>query len=207
MMDNNEKIWRNKVLATAYEFANTIWSPTEKNIYHGYDSNQVLVNTPDADYKSTKFNGWWKIGQQNQGIPYNWGGLCSVKEFQKSITEGKFAGNVPDSRDNELSLQCVGVDCSGLVTACWGLEKKQSTKSLLSFVSKLNKIDMLLPGDVLLLPGTHVMIFIEFTDDTKSFVKIIDATRTVGKVSLRIEKISELVDKGYAGYCMIRKDE
>lgn len=204
---SDEIVWRKNVVATALEFTNMIWTPTEKNLYHGYDVNGVLVNTPDADYTSLKYNcGWWRIGQSNQGMPYKWGGMCTVDEFSKAISDGKFAGNVPDSRETKTSWQCAGVDCSGLVSICWGLTKKQSTKSLLSIVSKLDTAEALMPGDILLLPGSHVMIFAEFTDNTKSFARIIDATRSTGKVSLKTKQISDLLDKGYAGYCMIKNE-
>lgn len=204
-MQTNKKIavdWRKNVVKTAWDFVNMIWMPTEKNLYHGYDVNGVLVNTPDINYAGIKYSqcGWWQINEPNQGMAYNWGGLCTVEAFQKGILEGKYAGNVPDSRDNKISWQCVGVDCSGLVSACWGIEKKQSTKSLLSITSKLDSTDDILPGDVFLLPGSHVMIFIEFTDDTKSLIRIIDSTRSTGKVSSRVVQVSELIDRGYAGY-------
>ena len=209
-MQMNKKIddnWRKNVIETAWNFVNIIWIPTKKNIYHGYDLNGVLVNTPDINYSGVKYNkcGWWHIGKQNQGMAYNWGGLCTVEEFQKGISEGKYAGNVPDSRDNKISRQCIGVDCSGLVSACWGIEKKQSTKSLLSFARKLDTTDDMLFGDVFLLPGNHVMIFIEFTDNKKSSARIIHATRSTGKVLSEIVQVAGLIGKGYAGYCYDEK--
>ena len=170
-----------------------------------YDENGVLVNTPDSGYSSEKFSscGWWRANQKNQGMPYNWGGFCTTDEFQEAIAEGKYAGNVPDTRDHKRGRQCVGVDCSGLVTVCWGLEEKQSTNTLLSYARKLGSAGQLLPGDILLLPGSHVMIFVAFADEAKSFVQIIDATKSTGKVSSRVLNMAELASKGYAGYCMI----
>lgn len=205
-MQENLKIqdkWRKNVVKTALEFVNMIWIPTEKNLYHGYDINGILVNTPDINYSGVKYNkcGWWRVDEQNQGMAYDWGGFCTVEEFQKAISDGKYAGNVPDSRSNKKSWECVGVDCSGLVSVCWGLQKKHGTGHLLTISSKLGTIDNLLPGDILLSPGSHVMLFIEFTDNTKSFARIIDATRIIGKVSSRIVNISELINEGYAGYC------
>ena len=204
-MQNNLIIgdeWRKNVVKTAFEFANMLWTPTEKNLYHGYDEDGVLVNTPDISYAGVKYDkcGWWRVGEPNQGMAYNWGGICTVEEFQIAISEGKYAGNVPDSREHKRSQQCVGVDCSGLVTMCWRLTKKYSTGNLPSVSSKLDTTDSLLSGDILLLPGSHAMIFIEFTDDTKLFAQIIDATRSTGKVSLRIVEIAELVKEGYSGY-------
>jgi len=194
--------WRKHVVETAWIFVNVLWTPTEKNVYHGYDANGVLVNTPDVNYSSKKYAncGWWQAGRENQGIPYNWGGFCTVEEFQQAIADGAYAGNITDSRDHKRGRQCIGVDCSGLVTACWGLPAKYGTAGLPSVASKLGTTDDLLPGDVLLLPGKHVMIFVAFTDDTKEFAQIIDATKSTGKVSSRVLQMSELLNKGYAGY-------
>lgn len=63
-MNNHIEIGQNslreKVVTYALTYANHIWKPSIKNIYHGYDSNGILVNTPDAEYISTKYNcGWW----------------------------------------------------------------------------------------------------------------------------------------------------
>ncbi len=64
----------------------------------------------------------------------------------------------------------------------------------------LEVMELLLPGDVLLLPGNHVMIFLDFTDATKTKALIIDATRSTGKVSIRTIEILDLLSKGYAAY-------
>jgi len=64
----------------------------------------------------------------------------------------------------------------------------------------LEVTELLLPGDVLLLPGSHVMIFSDFTDETKTKALIIDATRSTGKVSIRTVELLDLLNKGYAAY-------
>lgn len=81
-----------------------------------------------------------------------------------------------------------------MVIVCWGLGKKQSTRSLLNFAEKLDSIELLLPGDILLLPGNHVMIFSSF-NNSKEMANIIDASRITGKVSERRVKLSELLNK------------
>ena len=127
MRDNNleNSFCRGNVVSCALTYANHLWKPTIKNPFHGYDTDGILINTPDSNFISTKYNcGWWIIEQFNKGIPYNWGGCNTIEEFDTGIKEGKFAGNVPDYRDNGVSNHCVGVDCSGLVTICWGLKKK-----------------------------------------------------------------------------------
>jgi hypothetical protein len=199
---NSENVqWRDNVISCALTYANHIWKSTKNNLFHGNDVGGVLINTPDSNYKSAKFNcGWWIVNQYNKGIPYNWGGSSTIEEFDDGITAGKYAGNVPDSRDNGVGKYCVGVDCSGLVTICWGVTKKLSTRSITEIASLLDSINLLLPGDVILLPGSHVMIFIKFIDDEKACAQVVDATRSTGRVLLRTVNLLDLYEKGYRGY-------
>lgn len=45
--------WKESVVTIALEYANYIWIPTDKNTFHGYDTEGILVNTPDFNYKFT----------------------------------------------------------------------------------------------------------------------------------------------------------
>lgn len=196
-------VWREKVVACALDYAKYLWKPTNNNLFHGYDADGILVNTPDSKYISTKYKcGWWIIDQSNQGIPYNWGGLSTIEEFDSGIKTGKFAGNVPDSRNNGNSKHCIGVDCSGLVTICWNLAERVTTNSLTNIASLLSSMDLLLPGDVILLRGSHVMIFINFVNEGKTYAQIVDASRNTGRVLLRIVNLADLMKIGYRGYRM-----
>lgn len=207
-VSKNENAWSNRVITIAQNYANYIWTPTDKNSYHGYDKDGILVNTPDSGYKGSKYDcGWWEVHKENRGIPYNWGGCSSIEEFTLGLEEGKFAGNVPDFRDNGISSNCVGVDCSGLVSACWLTKERLSTRSISGISTRLDSMDLLMPGDVILLPGSHVMIFISFTDEIKTAAHIVDASRSTGRVMQRIVQISELSAKGYAGYRKISNQE
>ncbi len=193
--------WRKSVISLANEYVNYVWTPTEKNCYHGYDREGIAVNTPDFCYESTSYHcGWWQVNQENKGIPYNWGGYSSLQAFGQGIMEGKFAGNVPELRSNGSSRECVGVDCSGLVTVCWNTKIRVTTGTIPDIAAPLETTERLLPGDVLLLPGSHVMIFSDFTDETKTKALIIDATRSTGKVSTRTVEILDLTNKGYVAY-------
>lgn len=193
--------WRKSVISLANEYVNYVWTPTEKKRYHGYDREGIAVNTPDYGYESTSYHcGWWQVNQKNKGIPYNWGGCSSLQDFGKGIMEGKFAGNVPELRSNGSSRECVGVDCSGLVTVCWNTKIRVTTGMIPDIAVPLEVTDILLPGDLLLLPESHVMIFSNFTDETKTRAQIIDATRSTGKVSIRTAEILDLTNKGYAAY-------
>ncbi len=195
----SERKWREQVIANASEYVKVTWTPTQHNVFHGIDENGVQVNTPDSSFASKVWDcAWWKDGESNQGVAYNWGGASTVEQFATGIAEGKYAGNVPDSRKNGVSKQCVGVDCSGLVSNCWCLPKKLSTREFENISHKLTAFSELRKGDILLLPGSHVMIFVEFQDHAK--VHIIDSTRATGRVMERTVSISELCGNGYAGY-------
>ncbi|HEY5563104.1 MAG TPA: hypothetical protein VIK72_15365 [Clostridiaceae bacterium] len=203
MKNNNldNEFWRENVVSCAVTYANHIWKSTINNLFHGYDTDGILVNTPDLNYISNKYNcGWWIIEQFNKGVPYNWGGCTTIEEFDTGIADGKFAGNVPDYRDNGVGKYCVGVDCSGLVKICWGLTKRVSTVSITNIATPLNSTNLLLPGDIILLPGSHVMIFISFLDNEKKSIQIVDSSRITGRVLLRIEDLSNLIKRGYRGY-------
>jgi hypothetical protein len=204
-MDNKNNLkttpWREEVVSCALDYANHTWKPSIRNVFHGYDANGILINTPDSDYTSDKYScGWWIIDKPNQGIPYNWGGLSTIEEFDAGIESGKFAGNVPDSRDNGDSNYCVGVDCSGLVTICWKITERVTTRSIIKVASPLNAMELLLPGDIILLPGSHVMIFINFADEKKTCAQIVDASRSTGRVLFRTVNLSDLTKVGYRGY-------
>lgn len=195
----NKKEWRDYVIKTAKEYADYEWIPTEKNMFHGNDKDGVLVNTPDISYFSEIYKcGWWRIGRKNIGVAYNWGGDSTIKDFEEGVAKGKYAGNVPDRRSNPRSYECVGVDCSGLLSICWQLPKKLATKALPNVADKLDDISSLQKGDILLWPGIHVMIFLEFVN--KEMIRIIDCTRTTGKVMEREVNIEALVNMGYWAY-------
>jgi len=187
-------------VALALAYANFEWRAEAKNVFHGYDAEGVLVNTPDADYAGGMFGrGWWRVGEINRGVPYSWGGATSLAAFAKGIGEGKYAGNVPDSRDNGGSRHCVGVDCSGLVTVCWGFEKKLSTRTIPLAADPLPSLDLLLPGDVILTAG-HVLVFAEFLGGSKAEATIVEASRSAGRVRARTVRMSEFLPSDYAGY-------
>lgn len=58
-------------------------------------------------------------------------------------------------------------DCSGFVSMTWGLPKPgHTTETLPGVSSKIDK-NQLQPGDALLCPGTHVTLFVSWTDGSK----------------------------------------
>ena len=203
-MQNTDNTWGQQVIETALQYANYEWIATEKNVLHGLDPDGVPVDTPDVTWKGDVLDcGWWKVGEGNKGVAYGWGNASTLAEFDAGIAEGKLAGNVPEDKSRMGSKHSVGVDCSGLLTRCWNLPKKIATRDIPKFADKIS-LEEIRQGDVFAKVGSHVMFFIAFLDDEKKRVKIVDSTRSTGKVSVREVSVDELFAKGYEVY---RKSE
>ena len=120
-----------------------------------------------------------------------------MEEFEEGLKVGKYAGNVPEDKSRYGSYQTVGVDCSGLLTICWGLEKKIATRDIPQYADEFESLDEMQQGDVFAKVGSHVMLYKEFADEKKEWVVILDATRSTGKVSERKVCVAELIKDGY----------
>ena len=167
-MNSGASMWGKKVIEKALEYANYRWTAYEKNVMHGMDENGRFVDTPDITWKGEILNcGWWKVDEENVGIPYSWGNASTIEEFEIGIREGKFAGNVPEDKKRYGSWNTVGVDCSGLLTRCWELPKKIATRDIPEYATIIKCIDEIQQGDVFAKIGSHVMFFAGFTDDEK----------------------------------------
>lgn len=200
-MSIDEKEWGRRVIDKALQYANHKWYATEENAMHGLDEDGRYVDTPDISWRGEELNcGWWRPDEVNTGIPYSWGNASMLEEFDMGLFEGKYAGNVPEDKSRYGSYNCVGVDCSGLVTVCWDLPRKITTRDIPEIAKKLDNIEDICQGDILAKVGSHVMLFKEFADDGKTRVRIIDAARSTGKVSERELVLAELLEAGYEGY-------
>lgn len=115
---------------------------------------------------SRRYRSDWKAGQRITGIPYRWGGTDTVEEFDRKLSQGLAAG--AHSRYGVLSC-AAGVDCSGFVTQSWGLSggHAYSTSNLreIAGAPRYNWFSDMKPGDVLNLPGSHVVLFTGYNPD------------------------------------------
>ncbi len=196
-MCNMDNIWGRQVISTALQYANHEWTATERNVLHGFDLDGVPVDTPDVTWQGEVLKcGWWKIGEVNKGVAYGWGNASTIEEFDAGLAEGKLAGNVPEDKSRMGSKQSVGVDCSGLLTRCWNLPKKIATRDIPKVADKI-LLEDIRQGDVFAKIGSHVMFFLEFLDEEKEQVRIVDSTRSTGKVSVRQLAVAELFASGY----------
>lgn len=198
-MDGNA--WGRKVIEKALEYADHKWIAHPENVLHGIDPDGRFVDTPDVTWKGEVLDcGWWKVNEVNVGIPYGWGNASTIEEFDAGIREGKYAGNVPEDKKRYGSHHTVGVDCSGLLTVCWGLPKKIATRDIPEYATVVECISDIRQGDIFAKVGSHTMFFKEFADAGKAEAIIIDSTRSTGKVSQRRVNIAGLFAKGYRIY-------
>ena len=200
-MTVDENAWGREIIAKALRYVNHEWYAMDKNVLHGLDADGRFVDTPDVTWSGEEFDcGWWKPNQVNRGIPYSWGNASTIAEFNQGILEGKYAGNVPEDKKRLGSHMCVGVDCSGLLTVCWELPRKIATRDIPDVATKLDSLDEIRQGDVFAKSWSHVMLFKEFADKDKTVATIIDATRSIGRVSQRNVVVEELFAEGYVIY-------
>lgn len=92
-----------------------------------------------------------------QRVPYNWGGWDSLDGFAAKISQGKTAGNINTKKVYSI---IAGVDCSGYVQRCWGLNDSKRNTIMLDYPSISYKISVLNIkfGDAWNSAG-HIMIY------------------------------------------------
>ncbi len=167
------QVRRAEVIAMADAYLTFKWKPSAANAFHGQDAEGIQVDTPDASFSHPGLRpGWWIPGRMNEGMPYMWGGFSTPAEFHAGLRRGGYAGDVCTGEkrrlgDSAVSKHAVGIDCSGLVSRCWKLERAYSTKELPSLCVPLAFFAELKAGDILNSPENHVLIFKAFADATK----------------------------------------
>lgn len=149
---------RARVLAIAASYADHVWRAGAANRLHGPDPDGVEIDTPDADFAP---GGWNADGAENRGVPYAWGGFSSLEEFDRGLATGRYAGNWPRTESSGASAWTVGVDCSGFLSRCWELPRKQSTRSLGALCYELADYSELRPGDLINSFDGHAVLFLE----------------------------------------------
>lgn len=168
-----QSVSRAEVLKVAESYVNHPWTAQAGNVRHGRDSDGVEIHTPDqAGGAGFPTGACWLVGA-NTGVPYKWGGFDTPESFDKGIKAGKAAGDVysPVKRQkggDAVSSAAVGIDCSGFISRCWKLPRKYSTSTLFSLCTKLPSPADLKPGDVMNSPEGHVLLFVKWSDETKT---------------------------------------
>jgi hypothetical protein len=198
------QVSRAEAIEIAERYLRFEWKPSARNAFHGVDKDGVRVDTPDASYtpKETR-PGWWVAGQVNQGMPYKWGGFCSPEEFRAGLKRGRYAGDIYTAEkrrlgDAAVSRHVIGIDCSGLISRCWKLERPYSTRKLPTLCEPLASYDDLKPGDILNSPNNHVLLFKAFAPEGKTRLLAYEAGSPPSwKVLLNSIPVVMLREQGY----------
>ncbi len=205
------QVTRAEALQVAESFVNHSWKAETRNVRHGTFSG-VEIHTPDRDGgRAQPLDAGWRVGVENTGVPYKWGGFDSLASFDAGVRAGKAAGDVYTSEKRQLggkavSGDVVGVDCSGFISRCWKLSSKHSTTMLFGISERLASPVQLRPGDIMNTGEGHVLLFVKWLDDARTnalfyeaapFSKTMASERNVAEMTaagftpLRYKKISD----------------
>ena len=196
------QVSRDQVIATAYAYTQVKWTPEARHVRHDNDASGILVHTPDMTLNQKGFaNGWWEPNQEMTSVPYQWGGFDTPKQFLAALQRGEFAGDISTSAkrllgDEGTSSEACGIDCSGLVSRCWRLDRPHSTRQLPSICIPLKSWLHLKPGDILL-NDRHVLLFKDWSDGGRSILCYEAGPYPVWRVNAASIPASKLNREGY----------
>lgn len=197
---------RQEILAKAEAYRAHRWFGEPRHARHGYDPDGIRVDTPDISMPGDgvlRPDGWWRPGQWNEGIPYQWGGFSSLAEFDAGLRAGLAAGDVytPAKRrhlHSAVSRHAVGLDCSGFISRVWQLPRHHSTRELEGVSRRLASYNELQPGDILNRWNDHVVLFVRFTDpDRQGFEFYECGGERASKVTLERGRLEDFRRLGF----------
>jgi hypothetical protein len=187
----------------AHRYSQVEWMPEARHVRHGNDSAGLRVDTPDTTLLfHDERGGWWVPGKPAKSMPYKWGGFDTPESFLQGLKEGKKAGDVASlwkkkNGDAVVSSESVGIDCSGFVSRCWGLDRPYSTRELPQICERLNSWDDLRTGDILLKAG-HVILFEKWGKGGTEVVGYEAGPKPFWRVNACGILIARLVSEGYS---------
>jgi len=171
---------RRETLAASRAYTSMIWRGSLRNVRHGTDGDGIRTDTPDASAAGYDAGAWWKPGMRSIGMPYKWGGFDTPRQFSERLKADAANGGLPAAAgdmgtpekqaagDAAVSRFAAGVDCSGFVSRCWRLDRPFSTRELPALCTRLPSWEDLRTGDILIVPGRHVLLFIQWEGTEKS---------------------------------------
>jgi hypothetical protein len=182
---------RQQVIETAFAFEGVQWQLNSGA--YGRDPDTVCTGFANRIRRPFYLHG--KMGQQVRGIPYCWGCMGSLSQIRYKIERGMMAGNI--CTHNEPRNDATGVDCSGFVSATWGLATHFSTQAIPSIARQLSDPWELRPGDALDKPGSHVVLFLRFTPSRMAEVMEASPGACNGRVCRNVYPLSSLLARGF----------
>jgi hypothetical protein len=178
------------------------WQSSTKNLLHGKDRKGIKVHTPDRDGgRGAPSDECWRVGVENIGVAYKWGGNDTPASFDLGIRSGKAAGDVYTPAKRRLdgaavSDAAVGIDCSGFICRCWKTPKRYSTSSLAEVCQKLASSAALEPADIMNQPHGHVLMFVKWLDPEKKRALFYEAA-PFSKTRASERDVNELTAGGF----------
>ena len=141
---------RADVLSTARSYTALTWQAEKRHALHGTAPDGQRIDTPEEFTHR----------------------LASEAE----VYAGDYASaDKVRGGDDAVSRYAAGIDCSGLVSRCWGLPRPYSTRELPGICTPLSSLDALRPGDIILRPGEHVQLFVRWEDAAHTRYRAIEA--------------------------------
>jgi hypothetical protein len=185
-------ISRQKILENARRYLDFDWVLKPQNYQHAGLSAQCAP--PGSKWKRPdRLSG--KMNQQVRAVPYRWGGFDSLALFRDRLDEGYLAGDVCTCRKAEygfcITAKSTGVDCSGFVSRTLE-EKYYTTSSLHRITERLRSFRDLRPGDILNRAGSHVRLFVGFSEQGPLRLKTIESAVSCGGVCAASYTVSQL---------------
>ncbi len=197
-----DSLTRGEALRIAESYVLHRWSASAKNLRHGKDRAGIEIHTPDrAGGHGNPGADCWVVDAENAGVAYKWGGYDTPGAFAAGVRAGKAAGDVytPEKRrlgGAAVSGEAVGIDCSGFVSRCWRLAKRQSTATFASICRPLASAAELRPADVMNTANGHVLLFVRWLDAGKQRALFYEAA-PFSKTRSTERDLAELVAAGY----------
>ncbi|MBE5951664.1 MAG: SH3 domain-containing protein [Lachnospiraceae bacterium] len=156
---------RETVLERAVTMAEYEWTLTQKNTDMTIARRAQLPHYIAALTEEHAGQTGWEVAMK--GIPYCWGGFvspyaASYERFSKVIDK-YLAGNIKS--EGEYLAKTAGLDCSGYASALYGISWKLNTRQLSDVGTKKNSLSQLEKMDMLVAPGDHVVLFVEWMDE------------------------------------------
>ncbi|MBD63727.1 MAG: hypothetical protein CME62_00845 [Halobacteriovoraceae bacterium] len=190
-----KRISRAEVMANAYAALNYTYTVSEDN----YTSARLKNSCEGQNNWLRPYRFYGKIGVEQKGIPYKWGGyFLDLRTFTNGVLDGKATGDVCTCGDPKrgycITGGTIGLDCSGFVSFVW--QTGYYTTSRMHQITHQIKWSQLKKGDALNKPGDHVILFESYSKD-KNYIVGIDSSTSCEGVCKRSFRKYDLEREGF----------
>ncbi|MBN1309679.1 MAG: C40 family peptidase, partial [Chitinispirillaceae bacterium] len=143
------------------------WTPDSNNTRpEWYRTNGSQCTGADSIYRHCDF----LPGETYRGVAYSYGGEDGYLRFREKLAAGFIAGShlCHYSTFGDPSPVVAGTDCSGFICYLWDVPRV-STRELHADYAAITReeIDV---GDILVKPGSHVVLVVEREDDVRFLI-------------------------------------